>query len=162
MARLPGLELAPQVGLPGLPQLTHEAVVLCHQPVFQLIQSVHRSQNLNRNLDRATKRFHVGRTLRRSAAQASGGAELLPANRACRAGFRRLKNLLAWHLRITHTLVTAKAAEDSRTPKPCGRSDAPKHAAASWSAAVLCRFSAYRELMQLVTSSTSCSRRQNP
>ena len=46
-----------------------------------------------------------------------------------------------------------KAAEDSRTPKPCGRSHVPKNAVASWSAAVLCRFSAYRELVPLAASS---------
>src|SRR5882724_9938978 len=34
-----------------------------------------------------------------------------------------------------------KAAEDSRTPKPPGRSGMRENAPASWSAAVLCRFS---------------------
>src|SRR6266481_2363728 len=38
----------------------------------------------------------------------------------------------AWHQR--------KAAEDSRTPKPCGNYGALERASASWSAAVLCRF----------------------
>src|SRR5215468_10204921 len=33
-----------------------------------------------------------------------------------------------------------KAAEDSRTPRPRGLNGTPKHAPASWSAAVLCRF----------------------
>jgi len=33
-----------------------------------------------------------------------------------------------------------KAAEDSRTPKPCRQSDAQSSAIAFWSAAVLCRF----------------------
>ena len=46
-----------------------------------------------------------------------------------------------------------KAAEDGRSPKPCGKSNMPKSALAFWSAAVLCRFSAYRELMQLGKSS---------
>jgi len=35
---------------------------------------------------------------------------------------------------------TTKAAEDSRTPRPRGRSGAQSVATASWSAAVLCRF----------------------
>jgi hypothetical protein len=39
-------------------------------------------------------------------------------------------------------VLNPKAAEDSRTPKPCGRSNVPKNALASWSAAVPCRFSA--------------------
>ena len=42
-----------------------------------------------------------------------------------------------------------KAAEDSRTPKPCGRSSVPKNALASWSAAVPGRFPAYLELVHL-------------
>jgi predicted aspartyl protease len=33
-----------------------------------------------------------------------------------------------------------KAAEDSRTPKPCGRNAVQESASASWSAAALCRF----------------------
>jgi len=33
-----------------------------------------------------------------------------------------------------------KAAEDSRTPRPLGKSGAQSTAPASWSAAVLCRF----------------------
>src|SRR5262249_48821564 len=38
------------------------------------------------------------------------------------------------------TLPQAKAAEDSRTPRPCGHSGRLDLATASWSAAVLCRF----------------------
>src|SRR4029434_5306350 len=33
-----------------------------------------------------------------------------------------------------------KAAEDSRTPKPVGDPNAPRHSARSWSGAVLCGF----------------------
>ena len=35
---------------------------------------------------------------------------------------------------------SVRAAEDSRIPKPCGWISAPANATASWSAAVLCRF----------------------
>jgi len=38
-----------------------------------------------------------------------------------------------------------KAAEDSRTPRPRGRSNSQSLASASWNAAVFCRFFAYRE-----------------
>jgi hypothetical protein len=42
----------------------------------------------------------------------------------------------------------SKAAEDSRTPKPCGISGRPEGAPASWSAAVLCRFKVGSETLR--------------
>jgi hypothetical protein len=54
-----------------------------------------------------------------------------------------------------------KAAGDSRTPRPCGSSSVRRNALAFWSAAVPCRFSAWRELVQLGTPTPSWSRAVN-
>ena len=46
-----------------------------------------------------------------------------------------------------------KAAEDSRTPKPCGTGGAFECARASWSAAVLCRFNVVRLIRTVLLNS---------
>src|SRR5262245_12554682 len=58
--------------------------------------------------------------------------------------------------RRTHIL--AKAAEDSRTPRPCGLSSARDNALASWSAAVLCRLLAGVAFLLICVIFAGCAR----
>jgi hypothetical protein len=60
MARLPRLKLSAKVILPRLPQFAHEARILSHQPIFQLIQVVHGFQDLGGNFNGIGGRFHLG------------------------------------------------------------------------------------------------------
>ena len=60
MAGLPRLEFAGEVVLARLPQFTHEAGILRHQPIFQFIQSVHGFQDFGRNLNSVGGCFHLG------------------------------------------------------------------------------------------------------